>query len=443
MNHYIFLLCIGGYAMKSRKMKILLLSACAVVLVAWVIFLVFILGDKKEKKKLSDGKVRIWCLTEGYEVDENGEEKLLFKGQYDDKGRCVRAEYSLFYGDSGKLRYDYDPETHCTIETTETETYKEVMIVGPDGNNKTRESRTINKDGTLGDGDGYIFDKAGNVVQRISYDTKGREAEKILSEYDSCGHLISYAEYDLIKGKTEVFRQAEYDDQGRLLASYKSDRNLPVLSVTYAEDGSREEQEWEDDVYRIYTYDPSGKLVKKVTEADYGESIRKTVTIYSGEYDKVTTAYIDDEPTEEETTSCRQEDGCFIKQLVSKSFRNDTETVIMIQTVTYRLHGDSKYEDERYDSVEYERDYMNNNRASVRYEYTYDENDNLIACKKTQTQKGETKYLVGRIYVYEEKVISEEQKKENDGFFDSFYDCGMFTWSWLQDSMFYSLRPNQ
>ena len=431
----------GVIVMGSTRSKMMVACICAVALVAGVV-LFFALRDRNDIKEtvripeVPEGSVLIWCLTEEYDVDENGKQQLLFESKYDDTGRCVSAKHYVLGGTTSKaekLSYEYDLKTHYIREVILDEGL--VMYETIDSAGRTRDLRyqTVEKSGALGGGKMYVLDENARFVSETFYNEEGAEESKRTHDYDSCGYEISRIRIDVKTGEEQVVRRAELDDRGRALRIYERDYDSPeeklILEAEYAADGSRLERSYTYDDSgnpRIKEYNANGDLVTDIIYRetdDGGIQTDKTVIVYKDGREATKTEYLDDEISSVTTTVYEQGDHSSTVTVTEEYTNIYGEKIKRVKTETCCYYGDSLPEEEKYESREIRNYTLGENEVRygeeiTLYEFKYDEYGNRIAYRKTKTADGETRYCHGGCYVYKPMVITKEQAAENAEFYD-------------------------
>ena len=430
--------------MWNRRNKIIVACVCALALIAGGV-LFYVLHDRSDVKdtvkipEVPEGSVLVWCLTEEYDVNENGNERLMFSGKFDDTGRCVSAKHNVYsevVPEVEKVTYEYDPATHCVTEVIRSDTLNVYEVIGSDGKSKKMRYQSVNETGALTGGMMYEFDEKGRFVAETFYGEKGEAESKRTHAYDMYDHEISRIRYDLKTGEEQVVRRAELDELGRAVRVYELNtetlNEVLMLEVEYAADGSRTERSFtlfdETGIPRIREYNANGELITEIIYSEYesGDSqTEKNVMEYVDGREVKKSEYDDDELSEVTETVYEQDDHS-VTVTTTRTYTNVYGIEIQNTKIeTCRLHGDSRPEDEKYDSREIRtvirEDGSVISETVVLYEFTYDEYGNRTAYKKTKTVDGETRYCHGGRYVYTPVVITKEQAAENAAFYDRYY----------------------
>ena len=435
--------------MDKRKIKILALAICGVVIVAWAVWLVIIFqngrtGNTENGKstEVPEGYVMVWVPIEEYRIDADGTKQISTKFTYDKHARCTSMQLYNDGEEAELYEYAYDDETGNLFETEYDRYVKTERTYDSLGRERKVVKYWINDNGEYEIDVEFEYDENKMLTREVSY-YEGVMHLEVLYTYDKYGHTISETERNP-KGEESLNVRAECDSLGRVLRQYRVYRSEDEingvteteylgLEVEYYEDGSRKEESRSSYDARgtvtISTYDPEGnetEMVRKGYNPDnkyYEESWvyttdeqgRKIQTrfdrIGNAEYRRIFETVRSGQEYTERTDSWWKEPYDGVKNEV---FTN-----------TYILHGaNSTPEDGPYDKQEYaDCSYDEEGKIVSEYrstrEYFYDEHDNLVSAKTYDvTENGTTEYSGGGEAVYTSMIIAEEQARLNAQFYN-------------------------
>ena len=435
--------------MSRRTLKVLLLSVSALILLAWGVYLIVLLTDRYDRKDAAEvpsnedvpeGSVQIWRLTKEYELTEDGKDgEIIFLGNYDDAGRCISAEHYTYGGqgkETEKIRYEYDAETHCVTETIRSDTMEVRQVVNPRGGMKEVGYQSVERSGNLSAGRWQALNENDRITESYFYDIEGQPYGRTIYSYDAYGNTINRKTHDESTGQEQVLTRAEFDKKGRTLRVFEIDsesrQEVLTREIEYAGDGARTER-----VYSMYyeskepiirVYNAKGELVTETwwVESDHNPCFEKKEMEYEDGQLVKQIEYNDDIPVTAKEIRREKGDHRYTVTTTEQRFFEAEAGMQIVTIETWLLHGDSSLEDERYDSWETrtivrEKDGTASSEKIDRYEFTYDESDRLVSFRLTETNGGETRYRFGGRYVYEPMIVTKEQAKDNEEYFDQFY----------------------
>ena len=220
--------------------------------------------ERSEFEFYENGKIK-----SSIDFDENG--NTSYRQEYDEKGNIkVIAFYSSYDGNlTSETKYEYDENDQLTRVVT----YDMSGNVNSDFEYRNKYDQNGNvlityiyEDGKLTGKSEYEYDKNGNAITWLSYDSYGNMTEKHEYEYDSKGNMklvvqimydsdgeienksvIKYKYYKNGKIKSHVNTMYnEYNDMTeKMKGKYTKDGQLDVL-ITYDDDGEiTDKTSWE------------------------------------------------------------------------------------------------------------------------------------------------------------------------------------------------------
>lgn len=271
-----------------RKLYVLLGAFVGVVLVAWIVLMVFIFGDDKSAKKDGDAEnaqkyEQVFRIVAEYSVTNKGERRQTYSAKYDEGGR-VLSEIS--YGLSGKpaMTYTYEYDS-CGREVL----YEHLSY------NKTQEAPVSTERNT------HKYGDDGRILEDAYYDSVGGTDRVITYYYDDDGVLTRevctyknwtsgphyeytyYPNGEVKESLIGVVRKT-YDEEGRLLKGENVNTGKVLLEMTYDPDGKLLRRVMSSDgAYEVpgtditeYSYDKNGEIVREYTCRN-GEPISELV----------------------------------------------------------------------------------------------------------------------------------------------------------------------
>ena len=449
---------------RNRKMKWLIIGICAVALVGWGVLMAVIFGgggkDGGRKTpetgipEVPQGSVLVWCRTEAITIYSGGTKGSRY--EYDDEGRCIRSAWYDDFGipkeESNVRTYQYLAGEGLVRDTHYEDVYVEDYQDQPelfsgrieldrdiDGNCRRKTEYIKKDDGSYLKIYEYEENEFGNIVSTYNYDTDGVLRDAMRCETDVNGWVVRGEEYVAETGRWQVFERAELDELGRAVKVYSAwGENIERLeaSFTYREDGSRtvwEYNMYDDSIveYRI-DFDKDGRRILNQQYQDgkpwgYCDSL-ETEPTERGILERYTEYNYDDNgnPYPMKTVTRELDHRGNILQVYYFEMSTLRQSDGVVYEAEYDEQGRIMKSVIRYESWETEsKEVLSTERA-----YTYDEYGNCISIVVTE-ENGET---WREQFTYVPKVITEEQAKENEQYYDptAIEDYGEKEWSYYK-----------
>lgn len=449
---------------KNRKIKWLIIGICAVALVGWGVLMVVIFGgggkDGGRKTpetgipEVPQGSVLVWCRTEAVEIYDGVTRGTRYK--YDDEGRCIRSakyeDYSKLKAESdvrtfeyisgeGLVRETYDKDVYLDIWADDPETFegRTEILLDVDGNQRGKKEYIKKEDGS------YLLvyesesNRYGIKTSIFSYDKNGVLKEGARCGVDANGWMVSGEEYVAATGQWRPFERAEFDELGRAVKVYRiwpEGGEVVEETITHREDGAWtvwSHNMYDDSVveYRI-DFDKDGERILNQQLQDgkpwgYYDSL-ETEPTERGTLERYTEYNYDDNgnPYPMKIVTRELDHKGNTLQVYQYNSRIDSEGVIY--EAEYDEQGRIMKSVVRYESWDWETD--SKEILSTERAYTYDEYGNCISIMVTE-ENGET---WREQFTYVPKVITEEQAKENEQYYDptAIEDYGEKEWSFYK-----------
>ena len=438
---------------RSKKMRLVLIGACVLMLAVWGVLIAVLLHGSK---KSGDGDEAIRVLksvqrtSKSYSYlgkDQEEYDTDVWEYRYDSKGRLTNVSYypegKLYRSYDLEYYYDGDlPVTRMTLSyysyySTKTEDITEVekdrYEYYPSG--KIRSHAEYWQEDSQSYSRCTYYDEKRHETGWTDYDEEGSVKRKYRNQLDRNGYEISYEiwEPENDEWTPSENSKSERDAEGRVRKQYMLNDGEWELTceIEYDDDGARRQTDYtrysksrEDGTWRIlpklsWRYDPDDRLIE-VAEYDYwsaDEPFVECLTTYeytdnggytekrvfnsgaasTGEYDR------DGQTIWEESVDSKgkvcwivrntyDENGHILKNRTSKDGENFTETIYRYDREGRLIyHGSADESDGWY--------------------YEYDQHGNLIR-EWSGSNEG-----VCTTYQYKEIQISKEQLEENKKFY--------------------------
>ncbi|MBO4696050.1 MAG: hypothetical protein J5643_02070 [Lachnospiraceae bacterium] len=417
---------------RKQKIATAIAGICVAVIAAWIVLMVSIFREEKPgkgkpeagKKASAETDRGPWFLTEEFRTDSAGRESLVFRCEYDEKGRLLYVIYSDAKKGTYEYSYYYDegiPITRVTQTADEEIITKEFL---PDG--RIRFQVKNESCDTYFHVEATQYDEQERplslTVQHESASTPYTETVTLYS-YDAYGHVVLEEKRENVggtAGESVIVKNNECNAEGCVIRSYDSPQDGGkkelTLYVTYFNEG-REEKIYAKGGYSadhtgVREYDKDGRIIKE--EYSQGSFVKSRISYEYEETERgilvtksVYQAYENDPKNGETTISeCEYDkDGRII---------SEKKTVFGVLEYSYAPEFDENGRVVKVSEI-----YLG--ITPVETEYLYDDNGNL-----TERKNDREKYT----YTYVKIDVPKAQAAENAEFYAYFPEDlpGIFYW---------------
>lgn len=305
----------------NRKIKWLILSLCAVVMVAWGVLMAVLFGGEGKEDKASTPtpimkvevtatptpieKVTVWCKSE--RIFKMGSSEAPRKYKYDECGRCIETTGGIFgndedevvkysYGENGLVTAVKERKQQSAYFASGLKEYDQVLtqVYGDDDRLMRTSERTVFKSGDISvDTTETVYGEDGRyTVEQTRYDVSGRIVWSERSQYDSEHYLLKREQkLPVAEGSAELewvlLGWCDCDEEGRVVREYyrtsPEAEAMVVREVEYHEGGTRTERTLSGDRLEfryVIDYDEKGREVVKVFTEDGQGTLRTEMTYY-------------------------------------------------------------------------------------------------------------------------------------------------------------------
>ncbi|MBR6018893.1 MAG: hypothetical protein IK055_01585 [Lachnospiraceae bacterium] len=414
---------------KSKKVKWIILSICAVALVVLGVLMVKKFGGEEKKPAKTNNNtstptaevspeakdtVTVWCLTDVYGHDSDGEVRHTKTYEYDDQGRCISEINYLKWNEvtgeeysstSEYTTYTYDEQNHFTIQHNSVPEVSEYSY-DVDGTLRSVVTYQPKQDGTLAKSWRVEYDKNSWIASE-AYDLEtGERVDADLISRDVNGNVISEKTYKAGESEWQVLSKSECDELGRVTTAYKvvNGQDQLYMENKYREDGSWTALSYdlEGDELQVdgsKEYDPSGRELEHLEIMPDGSVRMRDTTEYLDTSEGTVTKRVRTYYGElSRTLETRRNPEGKLTYVEAHEYGEDYESITL-----YEVFCDKEG---RFERVVY--------KDAFELVYSYDEHGNCVRITGTGVD-GE---VWSTEYVYTPVEISPEQAEENKLFYD-------------------------